>query len=91
MPSVTEGLSLTPMEATLCGCPSVLCDGAIGDLYFDEQDCLVAKKDDIEDLYKKCKKILKNDFSDTFKRYLSDIVKKFTWEKTINNILEVMS
>jgi glycosyltransferase involved in cell wall biosynthesis len=39
MPSITEGLNRTPAEATLCGCPSVLCDGALDELYFPDWNC----------------------------------------------------
>ncbi len=45
MPSVTEGLNRTPAEATLCGCPSVLCDGAKEELYFPNVNCKWVAKD----------------------------------------------
>jgi glycosyltransferase involved in cell wall biosynthesis len=60
MPSITEGLNRTPAEATLCGCPSVLCDGAIGELYFGERNCHIAFRNDYEDTLAAAKWILSN-------------------------------
>jgi glycosyltransferase involved in cell wall biosynthesis len=90
MPSVTEGLNLTPMESTLCGCPAVLCDGAFDDLFFDKKNCLVATKNNFEDFYEKSKLILASNFNDSFRELMKQKVQNFTWEKTIKNILEVM-
>jgi len=50
MPSISEGLNRTPIEATLCGCPSVICDGAIDDVFFNNKTCLIAEKDNFDDL-----------------------------------------
>lgn len=87
MPSISEGLNLTPIEATLCGCPSVICDGAIGDLFFNEETCLIAEKNNFEDFFEKSKKILEMPyFSYKFKKKLEEIIKDYTWEKTILNI-----
>jgi GT2 family glycosyltransferase len=92
MPSITEGLNLTPIEATLCKCPAVLCDGAINELYFDDFTCRIARKDDEEDIYEKAKYIIKN-YSTISQRYFDNmnIVKtKYTWQNVVNNIRKYM-
>lgn len=87
MPSITEGLNLTPVESTLCGCPAVICDGAIGDLFFNDKTCLIAEKNNFEDIYEKSKKILLNSYySLFFRNNIKDLLKYFTWEKTVENI-----
>ena len=48
--SNSEGLNLTPVEATLCGCPAVVCDGAIGELFIDGHTCYIAKEGDYFDV-----------------------------------------
>lgn len=92
MPSITEGLNLTPLEATLCGCPSILCDGAIGDIFFNDFTCQIAEKNNFEDFYKKSKKILLDkNLGEYYRNNMLKEIKNFTWEKTIENILRVMS
>lgn len=87
MPSVSEGLNLTPLESTLCGCPSVICDGAFGDLFFDKETCLVAEKYSMQSLLQKSKEILLNsNFSALFQENIEKLVPKYTWDKTIENI-----
>lgn len=87
MPSVTEGLNLTPVESALCGCPAVICDGAINDIFFNEKTCLIAEKNNFEDIYEKSKKILINPYYSLFFRdNMKDLLENFTWEKTIENI-----
>jgi len=92
MPSVTEGLNLTPMEAVLCECPAILCDGAIDDIYFDEQTCLIAQKDNFAEIYEKSKKLLLNEkYKTLFRINMLEKIKEFSWEKTVKNILKVMA
>lgn len=87
MPSISEGLNLTPIEAALCGCPSVICDGAFDDVFFDGKTCIVAKKQDEKDIFEKSIRLLKNPkLATEFKKNIEKIIKKFTWEKTISNI-----
>jgi len=91
MPSITEGLNLTPVESTLCGCPSVVCDGAFGDIFFDEKTCLVADKNNFEDIYEKSKKLLLYPYyALVFRDNLKKILNDFTWEKTIANIEKLL-
>lgn len=87
MPSTTEGLNLTPIESTLCGCPAVICDGAIDDIFFDKKTCFIAEKGNYKDIISKSEEILSNsNYSLVFKDNIERIVKQFTWENTINNI-----
>jgi glycosyltransferase involved in cell wall biosynthesis len=87
MPSITEGLNLTPVESTLCGCPAVICDGAINDLFFDKKTCLIANKNDFNDIIEKSKELLLNQYySLIFRNNIKELLKEFTWKKTISNI-----
>jgi hypothetical protein len=91
MPSITEGLNSTPVESTLCGCPSIICDGAIDDLFFDGETCLIARKNDFIDVLEKSKKIILHPiYSMIFKDNLEKLLYQFTWEKTILNIEEIL-
>jgi glycosyltransferase involved in cell wall biosynthesis len=91
MPSNTEGLNLTPIESTLCGCPAVICDGAIDDVFFDGQTCLVAEKNSFSDVFEKSKELLSNStYSVVFKNNIESLLTRFTWESTIFNIEKLM-
>jgi hypothetical protein len=59
MPSISEGLNLTPIEATLCGCPSVICDGAIGDIFIDRYNCLVVNNS-TDEMFKAVKSLIED-------------------------------
>ena len=92
MPSITEGLNLTPVESTLCGCPSVICDGAIDDLFFDGETCFIAEKNNFEDVLEKTKILLSNStFSSVFRNNIANLLSKFTWEKTVLNIEKILN
>jgi glycosyltransferase involved in cell wall biosynthesis len=80
MPSITEGLNLTPIEATLCGCPSIIVDGAIGEIYFNEENCFIVPPDDINEIKKYINIIMNGNFSGTFKNKMSDVIKPFVWQ-----------
>lgn len=92
MPSISEGLNLTPIEATLCGCPSILCDGAIDEIFFGEKNCVIVEKENVEQMISNTKSILDNfDFlSKKFSKNMSNIVKNYTFENVINNITKLM-
>jgi hypothetical protein len=88
MPSLSEGLSRTPIEATLCGCPSVLCDGALNEIYFPEQNCKwVEDKDSEMDFVEAAIDILSNDCSDSFRLDMQQRVQPYTWKKTAKNLI----
>lgn len=88
MPSISEGLNMTPMEATLCGCPAVICDGAFGDLYFNNKTCVVAKKGDFQDILEKSINTLNNpNLGLYFKERMEKIIINYTWDNTIENIM----
>jgi glycosyltransferase involved in cell wall biosynthesis len=89
MPSITEGLNLTPIESTLCCCPAVICDGAIGDIFFDGKTCFIAEKN-FSDIFEKSKELLSNQiYSAIFQNNMETLLKQFTWEKTVKNIEEL--
>jgi hypothetical protein len=90
MPSILEGLSRTPMEATLCGCPAVLCDGALEDIYFPEKNCKWALKNVEPSFLSKSIEILNNDYSFIFKSDMEQRIKSYTWDNTANNIIKAL-
>ena len=85
MPSISEGLNLTPLEATLCGCPAILYSGAIDEIYFHQDNCLVMN---IQDFSKGVEYIIENydDLSEKYMNSMIDIVKDYTWGKTANEL-----
>mgnify|MGYP003825360623 CR=1 FL=1 len=92
MPSVSEGLNLTPIESALCGCPAVLCDGAIGEIFFDKINCLVAAKEDISDMVNKCKHLISNFeiASPLFQKDMNETIKNMTWNKVFDNLKKIL-
>lgn len=91
-PSVSEGLSLTPIESTLCGCPAVICDGAIGEIFIDKQTCFVAKQDDFFDITNQAIELLcyYETYRKEFAANMRDIVSQYTWDKLIKKFKEVI-
>jgi len=87
MPSVSEGLSLTPIEATLCGCVSVICDGAIGEIFFGD-NCIIAMPDDFVDISTCVTDAMTNfdAYSETFKTNMQSVVKNYTWNELLSKI-----
>jgi glycosyltransferase involved in cell wall biosynthesis len=90
MPSVTEGLNLTPIESTLCGCPAVICDGAIGEFFNHAETCYIAEKDNLQELVDYSKLILSNNFNELFRQRMLEITKNYTWENVILNMKKVL-
>jgi glycosyltransferase involved in cell wall biosynthesis len=92
MPSISEGLNLTPIESTLCGCPAVLCDGAIDEIFFNEKNCFIAKPDDEKMMIDMLLKIMSNYeyYSQTFFKETKKIVNKYTWKEVVNNLKQVI-
>lgn len=90
--SNSEGLNLTPIEATLCGCPSVVCDGAIGELFIDGKTCFIPETDGYFDIYNSAIEILADYplYSAMFKKNMQDIVKQYTWDNVIKNITALL-
>lgn len=92
MPSVSEGLNLTPVESTLCGCPAVICDGAIDELFYDGKTCFVVEKDSLVSMVNKTEEVFSNfeKYSKKFKEALLNILTDYTWEKVIKKIVELI-
>jgi len=90
--SASEGLSRTPIEATLCGCPSVICDGAIGEIFFDGENCFVAKKDDLFDITNQAIELLANieTYRKRFRNNMLEVTKDYTWDNLIKKFKEVL-
>jgi glycosyltransferase involved in cell wall biosynthesis len=89
MPSVSEGCNKTPAEATLCGCASVLCDGALGELYDDGRTCLLARPDDLDHFVQQAQIILEEpDCGALYRKNIQDIVKTWTFENVAKRIEE---
>lgn len=90
MPSISEGLNLTPFEATLCGCPSVIMDGAINEVYFDRSNCFVAN--DIEIIKARIVRCM-NEFqgiSPEFEKNMRDISGQHTIDSVIGKLKQVL-
>jgi hypothetical protein len=92
MPSVTEGLNRTPIESTMCGCPAILCDGAIDEIFFNNRNCFIFKPNDINGMKRKVEDIMLNfnTYSDPFRIHMKDIVKNYTWENVIANLNKLL-
>lgn len=90
--SVSEGLNLTPVEATLCGCPSVVCDGAIGELFIDGETCFVSTKDDYFEILNDSIELLSDAdiYRCQFADNLREIIEDYTWDKLIKKFKEVL-
>jgi glycosyltransferase involved in cell wall biosynthesis len=90
-PSNSEGLNLTPIEATLCGCPSVICDGAIDEIFIDGETCFIADSeftslcDNARELYAEI-----GTYRPIFRDNMREIVNQYTWDKLIKNFKEVL-
>lgn len=91
-PSVSEGLNLTPIEATLCGCPSVVCDGAIGEIFLDGENCFVSPKEDYFEILNDAIEMLSDIeiYRTKFANNMREIVSGYTWDKLIKNFKEVL-
>lgn len=91
MPSISEGLNLTPIEATLCGCPAVLVDGA-DELYKDGFNCFFSPAEDIEAMSDRVKDIFANfdKLNIQFRERMEQFRYKYKWDKVINNIIKLI-
>lgn len=90
MPSLSEGLNLTPIEATLCGCPAILTDGAIGEIYFDKLNCYVeSEKDKIIERIREINRSYK-ETADKFQDDMAEIVKDYTIDRVVDNLNELL-
>ena len=92
MPSVSEGLNLGPVESALCGCPAVICDGAIDEIFFDGDNCRIARKRDVNHLVSIATEILESfgTTSERFERKMKSIVSEYTWDRVVKNIMKLV-
>jgi glycosyltransferase involved in cell wall biosynthesis len=91
MPSSTEGLNRTPIESTLCGCPAVICDGAIGDVFFNGETCFIAQKNNFKDILEKSKCLIQNEkYRISFKEKIENILKNYTVQNVVTNLKKLL-
>jgi glycosyltransferase involved in cell wall biosynthesis len=92
MPSCSEGLNLTPVEATLCGCPSVIVDGAT-ELFIPNETCIKCDKDDILDVYEGALEVLMDaheTLSDKFETNMREVCAKYTIDNLVANFKKIL-
>ncbi len=92
MPSVSEGLNLTPIESTLCGCPSIIVDGAIGEIFMNQLNCIVAKPNDYDRMFTKISEFVEDceDYSEVYGSTMREIIKGYTWSNVANKLKELL-
>ena len=92
MPSVSEGLNLTPFESALCGCPAVICDGAIDEVFYHMDNCVVVPKNDKTEMYNAVKFCM-DDFdilSPMFESNMRITASQFTWDNVVGNLMNIL-
>jgi glycosyltransferase involved in cell wall biosynthesis len=89
-PSISEGLNRTPVEATLCGCPSVLMAGAIDEIFFDNTNCYVVTVNDYQSMYKRIIQVMSHDRSVQFRDHMLNVLQSYTWEEVLPRIVSVL-
>jgi GT2 family glycosyltransferase/glycosyltransferase involved in cell wall biosynthesis len=92
MPSVTEGLNLTPIESTLCGCPAVLCDGAIDEVFFDKINCFISPIEDKNKMVDLCTTIINkfNKYSESFQKEMKSTIEHMQWPTVYEKLTRVI-
>lgn len=92
MPSVSEGLNLTPIESTLCGCPSIIVDGAIGEIFNHNKNILLNNKNDIFGMERSITNIINNygGYSVIFKDEMQEVIKNYTWANTSEKLMKIL-
>ncbi len=91
-PSYSEGLNLTPIEATLCGCPTIICDGA-DEMFIDGVTCFKASPDaGYDELMDLAKELLTgiNLYADMFRNSMKEVVKDYTMPKLVDNFIKLI-
>jgi len=92
MPSITEGLNLTPIESTLCGCPAIICDGAINEIFYESQNCKIARIDNESQMINLATDIIQNFdlYSEKFMTDMQARVAENTWENVVKKLNELI-
>lgn len=92
MPSVSEGLNLTPIESTLCGCPSIIVDGAINEIFYQNMNCFIRPKDDINEFVDCISNTIKYHYiySDAHADWMKEIIANYTWSNVANKLKELL-
>lgn len=91
MPSVSEGLNLTPIESTLCACPAVICDGALGEIFINIHNCTITEKNNLDSIELGVSDtILFYDMYSHFKQNMRNRIKGYTWSNVANKLKELL-
>lgn len=92
MPSVSEGLNLTPIESTLCGCPSTIVDGAIGEIFMNQLNCIVVKPNDYDRMFTKISEFIEDyeDYSEVYESTMREVIKGYAWSNVANKLKELL-
>jgi glycosyltransferase involved in cell wall biosynthesis len=92
MPSISEGLNLTPIESTLCGCPSIIVDGAINEIFFNTDNCDIAKKNDIFEMEQLISRTIKyyTGFSIWYETKMREQIKDYTWSNVAEKLKAIL-
>ena len=92
MPSISEGLNLTPIESALCGCPAVLCDGAIGETFIDKENCFIVPRENKQMMYSKCADVIRNfdTYSEKFMQKTQELTQDTSWSNVIKKLSDII-
>ena len=92
IPSVTEGINLTPIESTMCGCPAIICDGAIDEIFFHEKNCFIVPKEDVKVMVEYCTEVIENydKYAEPFRKEMIEVTKEMTWGKVMKNLIDIL-
>jgi glycosyltransferase involved in cell wall biosynthesis len=94
MPSVSEGLNLTPIESTLCGCPAVICDGAIDEIFIHSRNCYTVRDNNLQEMAVKLETIITHGeelrINTYFNVRMREQIKGYTWSNVANKIKEIL-
>jgi len=85
MPSTSEGLNLTPIESTLCGCPAIILDGAIGELFYDRYNVTIGTEH-IEAMIDNYDMI-----APIYQERMENIVQPYTIKTVADNVLSAIT
>jgi len=92
MPSISEGLNLTPLESALCGCPPVLCDGAIGEVFIDRENCFIVPRENKQQMYARCADVVTNfdKYSQPFMYKTQELTQDMSWSNVIKKLTDII-
>ena len=83
---------MTPIESTLSGCPAIICDGAIGEVFFNGNNCDIACHDDKEQMFDLVSRTIKyyDGFSIWYEANMRERITNHTWKKVAERLKELL-